>query len=99
MAWATSNRKAQLPDNWAALRVEILRRDNHRCRHIRTDTGRRCNAYANQVDHIDQQRNWDHSPTNLQSLCEWHHRVKSSAEGGRAAGRRNGATRRHPGLL
>ncbi|ALJ22060.1 hypothetical protein AOA12_20060 [Microbacterium sp. No. 7] len=102
MAWSTSRRKSQLPPDWdTVIRPAILKRDRHRCQHIRYDTGQKCGAYANQVDHVNQQRNHDHSPSNLQSLCEYHHRVKSSAEGGRAAQkrRRTATKRRHPGLL
>ena len=63
-----------------------------------------CGKYANQVDHIN--RGDDHSPENLQALCEFHHAKKSSAEGAEAYHK----TRReisakfrhseaHPGLL
>lgn len=98
--WRGSTRKDTLPSDWdTVIRPAILRRDKHRCRHIRTDTQLPCGEYANQVDHIDQSRRWDHAPANLQSLCEYHHQVKSSAEGGRAAAaRRNSAHRRHPGI-
>ena len=98
--WQGSRRKETLPDDWEdVIRPAILRRDKYRCRHVRVDTQRPCGAYANQVDHIDQSRRQDHSPANLQSLCEYHHRVKSSAEGGNAAaGRRKAARRRHPGI-
>lgn len=101
MAWSTSNRKAQLPDDWPQICKFILKRDRNRCQHIRFDTERKCLQYANQVDHRDQSRSWDHSPSNLQSLCEYHHRVKSSSEGGTAASARRQAAkkRRHPGLL
>jgi len=98
--WRGSQRKSQLPPDWDAIRRGILRRDRYKCRWIREDTGMPCGDHANQVDHVDQTRNWDHSPGNLQSLCEWHHKIKSSAEGGRAAAARKRATRRrHPGLL
>lgn len=102
MAWSTSNRRSTLPWNWyTEIRPRILARDRHRCRHVREDTGTECGDYANQVDHIDQRRNWDHSDGNLQSLCEYHHRIKSSQEGGRAAAERRkaAARRRHPGIM
>ncbi len=101
MAWSTSNRKSQLPPDWdRVIAPAILRRDHHRCQHIREDTGHRCLAYANQVDHRDQSRSWDHSPANLQALCEYHHGRKSSAEGGRAAAaKRRNKARQHPGIL
>ena len=98
--WAGSNRKATLPPNWdTVIQPGILRRDQHKCQHVRADTYRKCGAFANQVDHINQERRHDHSPANLQSLCEYHHRIKSSAEGGRAAAdRHRAARRRHPGI-
>ena len=101
MAWSTSRRKSQLPADWPQRCKFVLDRDGRRCQHIRYDTGHKCGAYANQVDHKNQERSWDHSPANLQSLCEHHHSVKSSSEGGRAASARRKAAkkRRHPGLL
>lgn len=101
MAWSTSNRKAQLPADWPHRCKFVLNRDRHRCQHIRYDTGRKCGAFANQVDHKDQSLSWDHSYGNLQSLCEHHHNVKSSSEGGQAAAARRKAARRrrHPGLM
>lgn len=99
--WKGSNRRNTLPRNWyTEIRPRILRRDRERCRWIRNDTEEPCNARANQVDHIDQTRNWDHSDGNLQSLCEYHHAIKSSGEGGRAASerRKTAARRNHPGV-
>ncbi|WP_207391461.1 hypothetical protein [Streptomonospora litoralis] len=61
--------------------------------------GRRCTRAATEVDHIKGKH--DHRDQNLQALCEWHHRRKSSAEGN--AQRRRFSNRRppeqHPGLL
>lgn len=101
MAWSTSRRKQQLPADWPHRTRAVLARDKYRCQHIRYDTGRKCGAYANQCDHKNQARSWDHSLENLQALCEYHHGVKSSSEGGRAASARRKAARkrRHPGLL
>jgi hypothetical protein len=99
--WQGSTRRTSLPSNWyTEIRPRILRRDNEACRWIREDTGEPCGDHANQVDHIDQSRRWDHSDRNLQSLCEYHHQIKSSSEGGQAkAARARAAKRRHPGLL
>lgn len=99
--WKGSNRRNTLPRNWyTEIRPRILTRDRGRCQWIRNDTGEPCGAHANQVDHRDQARNWDHSDSNLQSLCEYHHTIKSSSEGGlAAAARRKTASRRnHPGV-
>lgn len=83
MAWDTSNRKAELPHDWQARRIRVLRRDSYRCQ-ARDSQGRLCGAWANQVDHIERGNN--HDEDNLQALCRWHHARKSSAEG--AAARR-----------
>lgn len=96
--WAGSDRRARLPSDWRAIVARILARDGHKCRAI-LDAGTRCNAPANQVDHIV--RGDDHSDGNLQALCAWHHGKKSAAEG--VAGRRTPPTsrrpaERHPGL-
>lgn len=90
--WSTSTRRSQLPPNWAAIRRIILTRDSHRCQ-ARDSTGALCGEAANQVDHIIPGN--DHKPTNLQSLCRWHHARKSSAEGN--AARRPRPTRVGPG--
>jgi 5-methylcytosine-specific restriction protein A len=96
--WADSNRRAELPPNWATeIRPAILARDNHRCQHL--DHGHRCGRPASDVDHI--RRGTDHSPENLQALCADHHAAKTSREGNAArwAGPRRRPTERHPGLI
>jgi 5-methylcytosine-specific restriction enzyme A len=103
--WNDSNRRSRLPANWNAIRRSILRAANNRCE--ASENGIRCNATANQVDHIVAGDN--HSAGNLQALCEEHHAVKSSSEGGfaRAEARREVARRlirpsrneKHPGAL
>lgn len=101
--WSNSTRRDRLPEDWLKRRGKVLKRDNFRCRG-RLPSGRRCGAYANQVDHI--RPGDDHSMENLQSLCEDCHAKKSSSEGGqaRAAKRREIKNRfrrveEHPGLL
>lgn len=78
MAWETSTRKAELPHDWTLRRIRVLRRDGYRCQ-ARDSMSRKCNAPANQVDHIERGNN--HDEDNLQALCRWHHAQKSSAEG------------------
>lgn len=101
MPWSTSGRRAHLPANWEAIRRRVLARDGHRCMAAMRD-GSRCPATATDVDHIA--RGDDHTMTNLQSLCAWHHKRKTAAESG-AARRRHPRDRRtrpseaHPGLL
>lgn len=93
-----STRKLTLPPDWEIRRLSRLRRDQFRCQHIRFDTGMKCGAKANQVDHVDDRSN--HALENLQSLCEWHHQQKSSSQGGTAAARRRKVQKqKHPGII
>lgn len=98
--WSDSNRRAELPPNWASeIRPRILERDGYRCTAILRNNGRRCPDKATDVDHVGDRH--DHCDENLASLCEWHHDRKSSAEGN-AARKRISSRRppeRHPGLL
>lgn len=103
--WSGSNRREELPRDWeSVIRPRILQRDGFRCQHIRFDTDEKCGRYANQVDHI--KGKWNHSDSNLQALCHYHHLQKSGAEGGRASQSarraRQGPTvgaRKHPGIV
>lgn len=102
--WQGSNRRLELPPDWEKIRLAVLGRDRYRCQHIRFDTGEKCGRYANQVDHIDNRDSY--ALIDLQSLCQYHHREKSSREGGQAS---QAARRRrwggkpvkplHPGIL
>ena len=101
--WSSSQRRNELPAGWAKIRRRILKRDGHRCTH-RDDYGTRCSEPATDVDHI--RPGSDHSDANLRSLCSYHHRKKSSAEGAAAkakARRRHDKKfrrdERHPGLM
>ncbi|PCG86366.1 HNH endonuclease [Streptomyces sp. WZ.A104] len=103
MGWSSSSRRDRLPANWPQIRARVLRRDRNQCT-ARNQYGVRCPEIATDVDHI--KPGDDHREANLQSLCGWHHRVKSSREGAvaSAAVRRRNArrfrrTEDHPGLL
>lgn len=96
--WQGSNRRAELPPNWDTdIRPRILARDGYRCT-WRTNY-KRCRATATDVDHI--KRGNDHSDANLRSLCDWHHKRKSSAEGNAARQRWSikRPAEKHPGLI
>lgn len=81
-AWAGSDRRSRLPDDWDQIRLVIGRRDGWICQQI-TTAGTICGKPANQVDHIE--RGDDHSYDNLQCLCSDCHSKKSSSEGGWAS--------------
>jgi 5-methylcytosine-specific restriction enzyme A len=98
VAWETdAPRRDRLPSDWPAIRVRILNRDAWRCQ-LGYDG---CRILAQQVDHVVPGD--DHTPGNLQAVCERCHALKSAREGaeGRAAVQRR--SRRtpepHPGAL
>ncbi|RKN09653.1 HNH endonuclease [Streptomyces radicis] len=93
MAWATSNRRQRLPDDWPTRRAAALRRDGFRCVALLAD-GERCTEPATDVDHIVPGD--DHALTNLQSLCSWHHARKSAREGQAANRAKQRPSRRRP---
>ncbi|WP_329560115.1 HNH endonuclease [Streptomyces uncialis] len=77
MTWKSSNRRAELPPNWAALRQRVIRRDRGFCRGVLSE-GAPCTYPGTQVDHI--RPGADHSMENLQLLCTWCHKRKTQAE-------------------
>lgn len=96
--WDSSKRRAD-PPYWAALRQQVITRANGLCEHMSEPDlfepePKRCNYRANQVDHIINlaQGGNDHM-TNLQLLCEHHHKQKTARE---AAKGRKPRTERHP---
>lgn len=98
MGWETSDRRARLPKDWDKRRLVVLERDGHRCRSIDVQ-GDRCPDRATEVDHVNAGDN--HDVSSLQSLCAWHHRLKTNAEAAAARRRfpRRRPPERHPGLL
>jgi 5-methylcytosine-specific restriction protein A len=79
MPWNTSNRKQRLPNDWPAITQRIKKRDGHRCR-SKLPSGKRCPRTTKlQVDHVIPGD--DHCDANLATICEHHHKKKSSAEG------------------
>lgn len=92
-----SRRHAPLPPGWYRTRLRILKRDGYQCTHIREDsTGGRCPEKATDVDHIDP--NGGEGDENLRALCGYHHRIKSSGEGGRRV-HQSKTARKHPGQM
>lgn len=104
---AGSWRRQPLPPGWAALRIACLNRDGWRCRWpVLGGLGGFCGAYADQADHVSPDGPQD-DLGNLRALCAGHHKSRSSAQGGAAAGivrrqiagRKTRAPERHPGYL
>jgi 5-methylcytosine-specific restriction protein A len=96
---AFSRRHAPLPPGWYKTRLRILKRDGYRCTWIRQDsTGGRCPERATHCDHVDPLG--PETDDNLRALCEYHHKIKSSGEGGRAVHKNAAKTKKkHPGQI
>lgn len=104
--WEGSTRRRTLPRNWAEIRRRILERDRGRCQWVLGTTHRKCLRPATDVDHITRPADGGtDDDSNLRALCQWHHRWKSSREGGQASGAARRARRDtvakplHPGLV
>lgn len=97
--WASSNRRAELPPDWARRRDRRLAADGWRCRWL--VEGTRCTALATDIDHVEGSN--DHRHENLQSLCAEHHKIKTAAEAVEARrtkkARARLPTEEHPGFL
>lgn len=78
--WEGSQRRDELPADWAAIRQIVILRDRGRCRWIESNA--RCPAPGTDVDHVGDKL--DHSPANLRLLCSAHHNRRSSAQGNAA---------------
>ena len=97
--WGTSNRREELPKDWAIRRLKCKERAGGRCEHI-GPSGARCKNPGTDADHaLDR---WNHDA--LQWLCPEHHKRKTAveAQAGKRAVRRKGARRRRddfPGAL
>ncbi|MFE6128845.1 HNH endonuclease [Streptomyces sp. NPDC056437] len=80
----------------------MIRRDGGQCTALHS-TGERCAQPGSDVDHlVPDSLGGSDELTNLQLLCAWHHRQKSSSEGGTAAAKVRVVTARprtsHPAL-
>ena len=101
MPWESSDRRSRLPADWARRVSDVMKRDGGRCRAILPRSKKRCPRKATDVDHI--RPGDDHSLSNLQALCEEHHKRKTAAENRRAKAKirssRYRAAEEHPGRV
>lgn len=95
MAWEGSNRRAQLPPDWARRQAACIQAAGGRCQQT-LPSGMRCPRDATDADHIDDPTNHDR----LQALCPRHHQIKTSREAQEGKARKGSWTREpedHPG--
>lgn len=100
--WQGSTRRVTLGKDYFRNRAFVMRRDGRRCQ-LRTPGV--CIGEATDCDHIGDRL--DHRPENMRAACKPCHQLRSSGQGGTAAGqaRRARAASRfrppeaHPGLL
>jgi 5-methylcytosine-specific restriction protein A len=83
VAWESSDRRSELPADWATRVAAVKDRDRGQCT-WKLKSGARCPRRGTDVDH--RKPGSDHSLWNLQLLCAHHHAWKTAREG--AAGRR-----------
>lgn len=104
MAWEGSTRKESLPADWPRRRRAVFQRDGWRCTYVDPQTRDRCRGPAEECDHIGDRLN--HDPSNLRSMCSYHHGKKSGGQGGVARAKKLAQAKRkfrrdedHPGSL
>lgn len=98
MGWESSNRRAELPPDWARRAAECKRKAGGRCEWI-LPSGARCPRPGSDADHKNDPLDHD----DLQWLCRRHHNIKTGEEARAARSKKGPATRaaetRHPGRL
>lgn len=98
MAWETSDRRDRLPPDWHKRVAKVKERDGGRCT-WKLRSGKRCPRRGTDVDHRVSGDN--HELSNLQLLCEDHHKRKTQWEAQAGRGKRKPPPRReerHPGV-
>jgi len=111
MPWDTSRRRKD-PPYWPKLRQAVLARALNMCEHTHLEESPlgsrtvRCTYPAQDIDHIvNLAQGGTDELSNLQALCDWHHKRKTQAEakaardakGPKPTERR--ASPPHPGLV
>jgi 5-methylcytosine-specific restriction protein A len=95
VAWEGSNRRAQLPPDWARRQAACIANAGGQCQQT-LPSGARCPRDATDADHKGDPLDHD----NLQALCPAHHKRKTSGEAQQGKARRGSWTREpeaHPG--
>ncbi|MPY92953.1 MAG: HNH endonuclease [Acidimicrobiia bacterium] len=103
MAWSkTTGGSRGYGWEWRRTRERILERDGHRCT-ILDEDGNRCTEPAHAVDHrVGKAEGGTDDPSNLRSICRWHHvrvTARQSVEARKNRPSRFRPQERHPGLL
>jgi len=93
-AWATSQRRQQLPPDWPKIRRQVERRAGGRCEWI--TNGTRCTDRGTDCDHIDDPDN--HHPDNLRWLCGPHHTEHTLEQNAARRARLRLPVQPHPGV-
>jgi len=104
--WSSSNRRPD-PKGWSATRKQVIARAQGVCQHhpLATESSpnpHRCYLQGTEVDHIvNLAQGGSEELDNLQLLCEWHHKQKTSKEASANRVRRTERhpRERHPGLI
>jgi len=95
VAWEGSDRRAQLPPDWARRQAACIKDAGGRCEQI-LPSGARCPRPATDADHKSDPLNHD----DLQALCRTHHNRKTGIEAQQGKARKGSWTREpeaHPG--
>lgn len=92
-AWRGSRRRGQLPANWTDIRKAVKARAGGRCEK-RLPSGARCPRRGTDADHVGDRDN--HSMSNLEWACSFHHLAKSSIEGQVEKAKRAAKWKREP---
>ena len=96
MGWEGSDRRAQLPPDWARRVAATKERAGGQCEAILPISGKRCPRRGTDCDHKGDPLDHD----DLQWLCPTHHKQKTSREAYQARQPKGSRTRRaerHPG--
>ena len=101
--WNKRNRPSRpLPADWIHRVIQVKNRAQFQCEHIMQHNLQRCPDAGTDVDHIIERSDGGSDDLdNLQLLCEWHHKQKTSRHAGMKSQRLRRAKntpKKHPGI-